>query len=333
MAPKFSGSIIFQTVECFRHSGIAEFANSKHNDKEIARQELKAEGKSATWANLADNMGIYSSKTYDNYLKINVEFARFCASKDGFNLKHIENAKSKHVEAFINHKLEQGISRNYFKQICAALGKFKTILNMTAEKFGTGKQYHWDAALNKVRETAYASFGEKENYNRAYANPQAVLENLSGKYQTAAEIQFYGLARVSEATAITLDQFKGIEIHPVLGEVGKIDIIGKGGKHNTIYIPVSTYKNALKMAKEHGSFSVNKDTYRDKVNAAANVAGEVKTNVVLATHSIRWSGARARFETYINSGMTYEQSLSACAKALTHERLEISRLYLQGGRK
>ena len=164
MAPKFSGSIIFQTVECFRHSEIAEFSNSKHNDKEITRQELKSEGKSATWANLADNMGIYSSKTYENYLKISVEFGRFCASKDGFNLKHIENAKSKHVEAFINHKLEQGISRNYFKQICAAIGKLETILNMTAEKFGTGKQYHWDAALNKVREAAYASFGEKENY-------------------------------------------------------------------------------------------------------------------------------------------------------------------------
>lgn len=333
MAPKFSGSIIFQTVECFRHSEIAEFSNSKHNDKEIARQELKSEGKSATWANLADNMGIYSSKTYENYLKISVEFGRFCASKDGFNLKHIENAKSKHVEAFINHKLEQGISRNYFKQICAAIGKLETILNMTAEKFGTGKQYHWDAALNKVREAAYASFGEKENYNRAYANPQAVLENLSGKYQTAAEIQFYGLARISESTNIKVDQFKGIEIHPVLGEVGKIDIIGKGGKHNIIYIPISTYEKALEMAKERGSFYVNKDTYRDKVNAAANAAGEVKTNVSLATHSLRWNGARERLFAYIESGCTYEQALSKTSKDLSHERISISRIYAEGSRK
>lgn len=146
----------------------------------------------------------------------------------------------------------------------------------------------------------------------------------------------FGLWRVSpksESTNIKVDKFKGIEIHPVLGEVGKIDIIGKGGKHNTIYIPVSTYKKALEMAKERGSFYVNKDTYRDKVNAAANSAGEVKTNVFLATNSIRWSGSRARFETYIKAGMTYEQSLSACAKALTHERLEVSRLYLEGGCK
>jgi len=78
---------------------------------------------------------------------------------------------------------------------------------MTSEKFETGKPYHWDSALNRVRETAYASFGEKEDYDRAYANPQAILEK-SGKYQTVAEIQFYGLARISEATYIKVDQFK-----------------------------------------------------------------------------------------------------------------------------
>jgi len=83
----------------------------------------------------------------------------------------------------------------------------------------------------------------------------------------------------------------------------QFDIIGKGAKYNTIYVLVSTYEKSLEMAKERGSFYVNKDTYRDKVNAAANAAGEVKTNVSLATHSIRWSGASARF------WHDYEQSL------------------------
>lgn len=333
MANKFNeGSVVFQMSEMFKHSGIVCIGESKHDAKEQIRAELKAEGISPTLENVSARLGIYSGQTYTKYLKIGVELAKFCNAKEnGYNVKSIENIKGKHIEAFINSKLDDGISRNYFQQITAACVKVQTALNWSAEKFSTGKEYHWGAAIERVREVAYANYGEKETYTRHYDNPTGIIDNMSGKTQTAAEIQFYGVTRISEACSIKLENFKGIIEHPVLGRVGIIAIesdTAKGGKERLAYVPVDVYNKAHVIAEEKGSFRVDHSSFRDNLKDAAGDQYKGRQ-----AHGMRWSGCVYRYETYVQSGYTKEQALAQTSKDMGHERISITSWYLWGGRR
>lgn len=330
MSNKFSeGSVVFQMTECFKNSGINCIGSSKHDDKIRVREELKAEGIPRTLENISARLGIYSSQTYTKYLKIGVELAKF--SKEEFGLKSVENLKGKHIEAFLSSKLDDGISRNYFKQVTAACVKVQTALNWTADKFSTGKEYHWGAAIERVREVAYANYGEKETYTRHYDNPQEIIDKMSGKTQIAVEIQFYGVTRISESCSIKLENFRGVIEHPVLGRVGVIAIAGdtaKGGKERLAYVPVNVYNKALAIAQEKGSFHVDHSSLRDHLKEAAG--DQYKSRQV---HGMRWSGARVRMEAYISAGYSYEQSLAKTSKDMGHERISITEWYLYGGRR
>lgn len=329
MANKFSeGSVVFQMSECFKHSSINCIGSSKHDDKIRVREELKAEGIPRTLENVSARLGIYSSQTYTKYLKIGVELAKF--SKEEFGLKSVENLKGKHIEAFLSSKLDDGVSRNYFKQLTAACVKIQTVLNWTADKFSTGKEYHWGAAIERVRETAYANYGEKETYTRHYDNPVGIIEKMSGKTQIAAEIQLYGVTRISEACSIKVENFRGTIDHPVLGRVGVIAVEGdtaKGGKERLAYVPINVYSKAYAIAQEKGSFRVDHSSMRDHLKEAAGKEYQGRQ-----VHGMRWSGCVLRYEAYIRYGYTHEQSLAACSKDMGHERISITEWYLYGGR-
>lgn len=332
MATAFGNSregISFQCVEIFRHSGINQIGEKKHELKEEIRAELKEKGISATWHNIAKEMGITGSKSADNNLQIWIQCANYCKAE--FGLEKIENIKSKHIEAFLTDRVMDGISRNTFKADVAGLEKFETALNWTAEKFDTGKQYHFTSALDRVKELAYSQFGEKETYSRHYENPEKIVDNMSGKYQIAAELQLYGGARISEACHIKLENFKGIVNHPLYGQVGQIHLENdatKGGRPREMYVPVNIYNKAYAEAQEKGVFHVDRSTFRNKLEIAAGDQYKGR-----GCHGLRWSFCQNMAKYLIDKNVTWEKTLSIVSNLCGHSRLSITCWYIFGGRR
>lgn len=321
--------ISFQCVEIFKHSGINQIGEKKHELKEEIRAEFKQNGTPATWHNMSKEFGITGSKTANNYLQVWVQCANYC--KQEFGLEKIENIKGKHVEAFLTDRVQDGIARNTFKADVAALEKFETALNWTADKFETGKQYHFSSALDRVKELAYNQFGEKETYNRAYENPEKVIDSMGGKYRIAAELQFFGGARISEACNIKLENFKGIVNHPQFGQVGQIHLENdatKGGRPREMYVPVNVYNKAYAEAQEKGVFHVDRSTFRNKLEIAAGDQYKGRQ-----AHGLRWGFAQNMMTYLVNKGVTWEKSLSIVSTLCGHSRLSVTLWYVFGGRR
>ena len=310
---KFKGTAKYQVKTIFDMSGMLQFGQSKHEAKKVA----KADGALGPTA-YAQMTGIHSHNTYRAYFKTCTEFLQYAADVHG--IKKANQLTQEHVHAFLLSKTRVKLAT--FRRYSAALTKFDAALSKLLDR-----QPRWNEVLKQFRESAPVAL-DGEQPARAYRNPSALVGQIDAGMKLAAELQWKGGLRVSEACTIRPNQLKGISNSHTGKQVGLLEIKGKGGKVRIVPIPVEIYTN-LQNRLEHGPVMINPAVYRSHLRQAAHQTGQEYAGH--GTHGLRWCYAQERMDDLIRENVAYEVALTSVSKLMGHERASITLLYLRKG--
>jgi len=262
---------------------------------------------------------VHSYEYKDEIFKTGRQLGEF--AKEQFGIKDFEKISGRVIEAFIEQKIADGVSKGTLDNYISHLSKIQVGLEKIA--YERGKEYQaftkddLAAAKDIVKDLAVKS----EHINRAYENPRALISNLDGKEYIAARLQLeYGL-RVTEATHIKESQLQG----------NTLTFQGKGG-YEQVKELTPELANAIRENMQNGVFKVDQNAYREALKESARIEGENYTG----THGLRYNFAQEtfvnRFESNLQSGMGIEEAereaLRYTSEELGHHREEITKHYL-----
>lgn len=313
MVKTLHGSIVYQVNTVFET--IKAFGHSKHADKENIRQEFSQKGITNTWHNLGKELKVYSYATADQYRDIWKELLVY--TKENFKVKDIEKLTSKHVEAYLESKIADGVKYSTFQKYSAAIEKLEVALNTYAKEKGTGNTYSFDTkeARSQAQEVL-----ERSQVTRAYEDPKALIQAIDNKtFKTIAQAQLEGGFRISELNHMSQKNFLENNTYLVIS--------GKGGLDRQVPLPQDIY-NSLKELLNTSSnqkFIFDMDSYRNTLKDSA-----IKTNQdYTGSHGLRWNYAQNKFLEFQKQGFGFEESLSKVSELLGHHRADITRHYLR----
>jgi len=315
------GSIDWQVREVF--STVNDIGESKHQAKADAR-----EAGAATWADMGKALGCHSYSTYDDYRAVAKE--AFGYIQQSYGVRDITRIESHQVEAYLKDRIENGgrdgggLERSSFDKYGAALSKFEVALNRYSQEKNLGREYKFN--LKEVRQYAAKTLGGRNDTSRAYKDPKALVEAVTGKYNLTAHIQYESGTRIDEISRIKADQLRGLRLDPHSGEMkGYIKVSGKGGKIREPGMQSDTYARLEKaIADGKGVYRTNEGNYRNALKAAAERTGQKYEG----SHGLRWNWAQERHGELQGLKMSYEASLSVVSKEMGHERSDITCHYL-----
>lgn len=311
------GSPVYQVHRLFDET-INCIGQSKHQAKEAARQEITRQNRANTWHAVGKKLGVYSYKTADAYR--DVWRHAFSYARDNFGIRDITKLTPEAIQSFLQAKLDQGVKHSTFMQYAAALEKLEVALNIYSEKHSLNRTYDFSQAIKAVREIAHSSL-ERFSFNRAYDNPQKVIDNLTGTARMVARLQYEAGLRVKETALIKESQLK---------DNNRLEIKGKGGKIRTVELPRDLY-NELKNRIENSpdrTFRHNQASYRRELEAAARAAGENPRGK--GTHGLRWNFAQEHFQRVLEETGSPTYAMASTSEALGHDRADITAHYLGG---
>lgn len=316
------GSIKGQTMHLLNSSGANQIGTSRYDAKNCARMALAAEGRSGNSANIATKTGIHGITTKDNYLEKWQEFARY--AKDEYGVRDLEKIAPEHIRAFLDEKIENGVSYSHWAGYAAAFGKLENALYAYSEKFDRGTSYDLRSVVNELRPEAKAELSRFEG-TRNYSDVGKLISELKPEFQLAAQIQYESGLRLAGATSITPGQLQGLASDKHTGKVvGVIDYVGKGGKAGFAQVSPKTYQKLTDHVARNGSFKVSPDGYRAALKDAACATGQDYNG----SHGLRWNFAQERFAELQTAGAGYEAALGAVSHELGHNRIDITLHYL-----
>lgn len=332
------GSVDYQINRIFMESGIFKPGTSRHKDKEEARAALADLSLTASSTNLASRTALHS-----------YTYARDCKdtwhrlghfAKQVLNLKDMTRLNGTHAEAYLLHRIKEGISYDCWKKEAAHLGKLE---NALLEWFGRQdskpenspgiRLAALDAELRTLARETLARGGKDFGH---FLRSEDVIANMDnhGRSELAvvARIQLEGGARCREACRITREQLKGISLDALTGATGGEILLTdtKGGKPRSIRVSVGTYRQIEKAVESQGVLHVSMGSYASAVRLAARMAGELLSG----THAFRDCFARRRYKELCSfppkgPGLTHEAAIQQVSWEMGHERADITLLYLR----
>lgn len=313
------GKMDIQINHLFNSSGIFTPGESKHQQKEELREEYSQQGKSyPTWENFGDKLTICSYRTAEAYKDVWHQLGNF-AKESG--IKNIEKLDSNTVSKFLKSKINQDVSLNTFRQYAAACGKLEMALNMYAEKFSTGNSYSFD--LKDVRSLGNEKL-EMPQGTRAYDNPAALINQLDGRSELIASLQYEGGFRISEVLTLKAENLQDGVIH--------IDNTKGGLPRDILTVTNETYSKLESHLQDNGGTFCNSgeiekvaNDYRDDLKTASVKTGQSFTG----SHGLRWSYCQESYSNHIKDGVSPEKALSLCSSELGHRRSDITLHYLK----
>lgn len=260
---------------------------------------------------------VHSYEYKDEIFKTGRQLGEFAREQ---GIKDFEKIDGRVVEAFIEQKIADGVSRSTLENYISHLAKIEIGLERIAQEHGKEYQAFTREDLSGVRELVQ-DIAKNEHINRAYENANAIISNLEGKEYIAGKLQLeYGL-RVSEATHIKENQLQG----------NTLTFQGKGGFEQTKELSPEL-ANSIRENMQGGVFKVDQNSYRESLKEAARIEGENYTG----SHGLRYNFAQEtyveRFESNLAKGMGYDEAHSEALKhtseELGHHREEITNHYL-----
>lgn len=318
------GSMRGQILHLYNASGMNQLGTSKHDAKNNARAELKANGQSASSANIASKTGIHSVGTQNNYVGKMIELAEY--TRDEYGIKDVMAIEPEHVQNFLLDKIEAGISLSHFSGYVASFSKMESAMQAYSDKNGLERTWDVRNGINELRDIAKTEL-DKDVKARDYDNPRSMIDNLErADHRLVASMQLEGGFRISEALDVKASNLKGLT-HDAVSDsmVGRIEIeSGKGGKANVASVSPETYKELQQHISEKEGMKISPDGYRNGLKEASERTGQDYHG----SHGLRWNFAQDRFSEAITNGMTHEQALGLVSHELGHERISITNLYL-----
>lgn len=248
--------------------------------------------------------------------------------REHWNVKDAEKITGEMIAAYMDYKCEYHVSKQYLEKISSALGKLEIALkHYTKNKYGEAKYYDFSIRQFILNEARNLDLVADNYHNRAYENPELLIESLSEPlHRLAARIQYEGGARLEGVSLIKLEQLQGIKYDAITGSnKAIISTIEKGGKKGDVLVTLETYKLLEEHIQKYKRFKIDRQKYsvdiRETCQNILNISAE-------GSHAFRWNFAKRRMMEYARAGYTYEQSLQAVSWEMKHNRAEISQWYL-----
>lgn len=268
---------------------------------------------------------VASYKTMESYRAIWNNFFNYL--KEHWHLKDCEKIEAHHVAAYMEYKIEYYPSKQYLEKISAALGKLEIALKHFSKNIhGETRDYDFSirqALLDEARDLNYVA----NNYhNRAYINPEALINNLENPlHQLAATIQYEGGARIEGVALIKSNQLIGTKLDTITNiQKGCIYTKEKGGKVGEVIVSLETYIQLQNYLSHNSLFKINRQAYYEDVKQSAFTCKEIAE----ASHGLRWNFAKRRMFEYAQAGYSYANSLQNVSYEMKHNRASITEHYL-----
>ncbi|MHB1645379.1 MAG: tyrosine-type recombinase/integrase [bacterium] len=152
--------------------------------------------------------------------------------------------------------------------------------------------------------------------NRAYQNPEGIINALSGKYQLAAKLQYEGGLRVGEVGKLKAEN---------LINNNTISVRGKGGKELIYTVSAETYKTLSQTLSNCGYFFTRSEgnRYREALNKASKETGQIYQG----SHGFRYNAAQDNMLEKLKYGASLNEAKQDTSEMLGHNRLSITEHY------
>ena len=247
--------------------------------------------------------------------------------KEHWNIKDFEKIKSKHIQAYMDYKIEYYPSKQYLKKISASLGKLEIALELfTKNIHGKNKDYDFSIRQTILDEAKDLKYVANNYHNRAYNNPEILIQNLSNPiHKLAAKIQYEGGARIEGVALIKQNQLIGTKLDKITNtKKGIIFTKEKGGKEGDVLVSTDTYNQLLSYFTNNKNFKINHQSYYEDIKQSAHISNEIPE----ASHGLRWNFAKRRMLEYAQAEYSYHDSLQEVSYEMKHNRASITQHYL-----
>lgn len=247
--------------------------------------------------------------------------------REHWSVKDPEIITSDMVASYMDYKVSYHPSKQYLEKISAAIGKLEIALkNYTKNKYGEAKEYDFSIRQFILNEARNLDLVADNYHNRAYDNPDLVIESLSNDlFRLGSKIQLSGGCRQEGISCIKIDQLHGIRFDSITGmDKGILFTKEKGGKEGNVFISLEIYEELLEYITVHKHFKIDRQKYSTDIRETCKKLGIPAEG----SHAFRWNFAKRRMMEYARAGYTYEQSLQAVSWEMKHNRANITEHYL-----
>lgn len=313
--------------EKFTHKGYKIRGSVYYQSAQLSKQIFESGAKKTDRINPVHPhyQKVASYKTMESYRNIWNNFFNYL--KEQWNIKDFEKIEAHHVTAYMDYKIEYYPSKQYLEKISAALGKLEIALKHFVKNVrNESREYDFSirqVLLDEARDLKYVA----NNYhNRAYLNPEALINNLKKlAHKLAATIQYQGGARIEGVALIKLEQLLGTKLDSITNiQKGIIFTKEKGGKEGDILVSLVTYNELQGYLSQNQIFKINRQAYYEDIKQSAQVCNESPE----ASHGLRWNFAKRRMFEYAKIGYSYKDCLQHVSTEMKHNRASITEHYL-----
>ncbi|MCB2215698.1 MAG: site-specific integrase [Desulfobulbaceae bacterium] len=290
---------------------LKQIGESKHRAKAKARAAAQPGSK------INHRLGIYSFSTARNY---QATYARFLSwARETHGITDACRITSEHAREWLQLNIERNLAYDTIQSYAAALEKLPSALQSALQSMGIERDPNWSRVIQQCRRLGRQA-APMVRTSRAFKQPFAVVEQLTGQHRVAAELQLHCGCRVGEIT----------ELKPGRNfrEPNTLRLTNtKGGLVRIVAVPEETYKELLQYLDQNGVFRIDRKSYAADLKQAASQLGEQWSG----THALRWNYARNRmFELEMGGQKTFKTARHVVSHELGHKRPEITQWYLRG---
>lgn len=251
----------------------------------------------------------------------------FLYLREHWLVKDPEKITGDMVASYMDYKVSYHPSKQYLEKISAAIGKLEIALkHYTKDKYGVAKEYDFSVRQFILDESRDLELVADNYHNRAYENPELLIEALSDPlHSLAAKIQLSGGCRLEGVSLIKIDQLHGIQFDPITStHKTAVFTKEKGGKGSDILISHGIYAELQEHISIHKHFKIDRQKYSADIRETCKKLGIPAEG----SHAFRWNFAKRRMMEYARAGYTYEQSLQGVSWEMKHHRASITTHYL-----
>ena len=290
-------------------SGIRQIGESRYEGKEAAL----ADGASGSHE-INQRIGITSYASMEKFQSNAHTFGAYCYERYGLN--DIRSIKPEYVSTFLSELCDRDYARNTVQGYASTIEKLAVVLDAYSPA-AEPRTESWHAAIDGVRDDINDCV-QKDTVARAYADPQAIIDNLpSERLQLAGDMQLHYGLRIADATKIDA---RGI------GDDNTYTFSSKGGQIVKIELSPEDAQRIRDVCGDSGLLGIKQSEYRSALQTACESTGQEWTG----SHGLRHNYAQNRMHELVDSGVPHTRALVIVSEELGHHRAEITHTYLNG---
>jgi len=283
------------------------------NAKGIGESKSRAKSESNITGQNGQNISskAHSISSTQNLRTVTTQYVNFV--KEAYQGKPLKNINTESMKAFIDYKIDKGLTLPSANTYISELGKFADNLNQLNQNAVTRED------ITSFRAELKETYGtlQSPHKDRTNADTQAILNEMRNTpYALSADLQAKAGLRADDALnldKLTINSDNTITVH---GSKNGLD-------YNTAPLSDELILR-VEQAKENG-YNVSYSDYREALKEAVeNTNQEFK-----GTHSLRYDYANITHEKNLENGLTDSESKSQISLNMGHSREEITEHYLK----